>query len=179
MSCRAPSKRIVSVHHLHNSGPAALQLIYRSCNIEANHRSWLTSERRAYPASDSPPQKSSSRSGSALALLLRVRQTRQESKREKESKRGNLDYFMLTIEYNTMDRTQDHGTSFEEEVQQQFLLLNLLSSLLSRNIRKHIIKYNTMDRTQNHVTSVEEEVQQQLLMLNLLSSLLLKTLEKR
>ena len=73
---------------------------------------------------------------------------------------------MLTIEYNTMDRTQDHGTSFEEEVQQQFLLLNLLSSLLSKNIRKHIIKYNTMDRTQNHVTSVEEEVQQQLLMLN-------------
>ena len=41
---------------------------------------------------------------------------------------------MLTIEYNTMDRTQDHGTSVEEDVKEEVFFLNLLSSLLSRNI---------------------------------------------
>jgi hypothetical protein len=43
---------------------------------------------------------------------------------------------MLTIEYNTMDRTQDHGTSVEEDVKEEVFFLNLLSSLLSRNTRK-------------------------------------------
>jgi len=43
---------------------------------------------------------------------------------------------MLTIEYNTMDRTQDHVTSFEEDVKEEVFFLNLLSSLLLKNIRK-------------------------------------------
>ena len=55
-----------------------------------------------------------------------------QKKFTRNRQRGNLDYFMLTIEYNTMDRTQDHGTSVEEDVKEEVFFLNLLSSLLSK-----------------------------------------------